>query len=159
MFEAEAIVDDAAKWADGLLACTYRGHGDTIEAATYRAEQKYGVPAQTFWALRYRRPKDLMASVYLRLKCAYEHECQRQEARLRHELALTKEILGDAASASPAVEQAEALLGASDQRGSGVSPLGRRIMALKRLRAAAPMKFWRLTVAINALVRTTNQGD
>lgn len=115
VFEAEAIVDDAAKWADGLLARTYRGPGDTIEAATYRAEQKYGVPAQTFWALRYRRPKDILASVYLKLKCAYEHECQRQEAKLRYELALTKEMLGDAAIGNPAVEQAEALVGAQDQ--------------------------------------------
>lgn len=40
-----------------------------------------------------------------------------------------------------------------------MSPLGRRIMAAKRLRAVARMKFWRLTIAINALVRTTNQGD
>lgn len=115
MFEAEAVVDDAAKWADSLLARTYRGPGDTIEAATYRAEQKYGVPAQTFWALRYRRPNDLLASIYLKLKSAYEHECQRQEAKLLHELALTKEMLGDAATGNPAVEQAEALVGAQDQ--------------------------------------------
>jgi hypothetical protein len=117
VFDAEAVVDEAAKWADGLLARTYRGPGDTIEAATYRAEQKYGVPAQTFWALRYRKPKDILASVYLKLKSAYEHECQRQEAKLRHELALTKEILGDAAPHNAVVAEVEAALAAVDQEG------------------------------------------
>jgi hypothetical protein len=113
VFEAEAIVDEAAVWADSLLSRSYRGPGDTIEAASYRAEQSYGVPASMFWALRYRKPKAILAHVYLRLKAAYEHECQRQEAKLRHELALTKEILGDAAAANPAVQQAEAALGSA----------------------------------------------
>lgn len=111
MFEADAIVDDAARWAGGLLDRAYRGPGDTIEAATHRAEQKYGIPANIFWAMRYRRPKDVLASVYLKLKTAYEFECASQEARLRHELALTKEMLGDAATTNPVVAQAEAALG------------------------------------------------
>lgn len=110
MFDADAIVDDAARWADALLARTYRGPGDTIEAATHRAEAIYGVPAQTFWALRYRKPKDILASVYLRLKAAYEHEVARQEAKLAHELRLTREMLGDAAATHPVVAQAEAAL-------------------------------------------------
>src|SRR6185369_954370 len=85
VFDGEAVVDEAAFWAEALLQRSYRGPGDTIEAATYRAEQKYGVPAQTFWALRYRRPKDILASIYRTLEAAYEAECGRQEARLRHE--------------------------------------------------------------------------
>ncbi len=110
MFEAGAVVDDAARWADALLQRAYRGPGDTIEAASYRAEQKYGVPAQTFWSLRYRKPKDILASVYLTLKAAYEAECGRQEARLRHELELAKALQGGAALEA-AISEAEAALG------------------------------------------------
>jgi hypothetical protein len=92
VFDGEAVVDEAAHWAEALLQRTYRGPGDTIEAASYRAEQKYGVPAQTFWSLRYRRPKDILASVYRTLQAAYEAECGRQEAKLRHELELVKAL-------------------------------------------------------------------
>jgi hypothetical protein len=107
------LVNEARGWSSALLSKVHQGPGDTVEAAMYRAEQQYGVPVSALWALRYRKLKDISASVYLRLKAAYEHECQRQEARLRHELALTKEILGDAAATNPAVAQAEAALGAA----------------------------------------------
>lgn len=109
MFEAEAMVDDAAKWADALLHRTYRGPGDTIEAARYRAEQKYGVPAQAFWALRYRKPKNILAPIYAALRAAYEAECGRQEARLRHELEMAKALNGGANLAA-AISEAEAAL-------------------------------------------------
>lgn len=94
---------------------TYRGPGDTIEAASYRAEQKYGVPQQTLWALRYRKPKDVLASIYLKLKAAYEAECGRQEARLRHELELVKALPTTPARAA-LVADAEAALGNSESR-------------------------------------------
>ena len=110
MFDGEAVVDEAAHWAEALLQRTYRGPGDTIEAASYRAEQKYGVPAQTFWSLRYRKPKDILASIYRTLQAAYETECGRQEARLRHELEITKQL-----PATPArlrlIAETEAVLG------------------------------------------------
>lgn len=89
--DADAV-DQAAGWADTLVSRVYRGPGDTIEAAHYRAEQRFGIPAQTFWALRYRRPKDMLVSVWLRLKQAYEAEVERQEAKLRHELEITKAL-------------------------------------------------------------------
>lgn len=108
--DAEATVDEAAGWADLLLHRTYRGPGDTIEAASYRAEQKYGVPANTFWALRYRKPNGILAHVYLRLKAAYEHECERQEAKLRHELEMARALQGGANLAA-AISEAEAALG------------------------------------------------
>ncbi len=110
MFEAEATVDEASGWADALLQRSYRGPGDTVEAATYRAEQKYGVPAQTFWALRYRRPKGILANIYLTLKAAYEAECGRQEARLRHELEMAKALEGSETLAV-AIREAESALG------------------------------------------------
>jgi hypothetical protein len=107
VYDGEAVVNDAAGWAEALLQRTYRGPGDTIEAATYRAEQKYGVPAQTFWALRYRRPKDILASIYRTLEAAYEAECGRQEARLRHELEVAKALKGNPSLAA-AISEAEA---------------------------------------------------
>lgn len=113
VFEAEATVDQAAEWADLLLHRAYRGPGDTVEAATYRAEQKYGVPAQTFWALRYRKPSGILAHIYLTLKAAYEAECGRQEAKLRHELEVAKALNGGA-SLEAAIREAEAALGGRD---------------------------------------------
>jgi hypothetical protein len=110
VFEAEATVDEAAGWADALLQRSYRGPGDTVEAATYRAEQKYGVPAQTFWALRYRRPKGILANIYLTLKAAYEAECGRQEARLRYELEMVR-ALPRTADREALIAETEAALG------------------------------------------------
>jgi hypothetical protein len=111
--DADELVAEARGWSAALLARVYTGPGDTLEAAMHRAERKYGVPAQAFWSLRYRKPKDILASVYLRLKAAYEHEVARQEAKLAHELALTKEMLGDAAPTNPIVAQADAALRAA----------------------------------------------
>lgn len=110
MSDAEATVNDATGWAELLLQRTFRGPGDTIEAASYRAEQKYGVPANTFWALRYRKPSGILAHIYLRLKAAYEAECGRQEARLRHEIELARALQGGA-SLDAAISEAEAALG------------------------------------------------
>ena len=113
VFDATAV-DDAAKWADALMHRTYRGPGDTIEAARYRAEQRYGVPAQVFWALRYRRPKDILASVYLRLRAAYEAECEQQENRLRHELEIAK-TLPTTPAREALIREAEAVLGSAER--------------------------------------------
>lgn len=110
VFDAETTVEDAATWAEALVQRSYQGPGDTIEAAQYRAEAKYGVPAQTFWALRYRKPKHILASIYLKLKHAYQAECERQETRLRHELEMTKKVLGNAAVTDGLVAEAEAFL-------------------------------------------------
>ncbi len=110
LYDGEAVVSEATVWAEALLQRTYRGPGDTIEAASYRAEQKYGVPAQTFWALRYRKPKDILASIYRTLQAAYEAECGRQEARLRHELEMAKALQGGA-TLEAAISEAESALG------------------------------------------------
>lgn len=115
VFDGEAVVDEAAGWAEALLQRTYRGPGDTIEAASYRAEQKYGVPANTFWALRYRKPKDILASIYKTLQAAYEAECGRQEARLRHELELVK-ALPRTSDREALIAEAEAAIAAQARR-------------------------------------------
>lgn len=108
-FMSEAYVADAQLWAGKLLAREHRGPGDTIDAAMWRAEQRWGIDRQTFWSLRYRPPRDIVVSVYMRLKAAYETECQKHEARLQHELELAK-AAGLDATTSPAIRAAEALL-------------------------------------------------
>jgi hypothetical protein len=106
----DPTVLDARGWAEALLAREYRGPGDTIDAAMHRAETRHGIPAETFWALRYRPPKDIVARTYFRLKAAYQAEVSAQEARLRHEIEMTRKVRGDAAAAA-LLDEAEALLG------------------------------------------------
>ena len=105
-------VDEAANWANELVKRQHRGPGDTVEAAMHRASNKYRIEHQTLWRLRYRRPKDMMLKAYLKLKAAYEAEVERQEAKLAHELAITKTLRGTHVSPSPAEVEAEALLAA-----------------------------------------------
>lgn len=108
-----AYVTDAQLWAGALVAREHKGPGDTIDAAMWRAEHKFGIDRNIFWSLRYRPPRDIVVSVYMRLKAAYEHEVERQEARLRHELMLTKAVVKDA-NASNIVAEVEAFLDAAD---------------------------------------------
>lgn len=106
---SEAFVADARHWAGALIEREHRGPGDTIGAAMWRAEQKWGIERSTFWSLRYRPPREIFVSVYMRLKQAYETECVRQEARLQHELMLAK-ASGLDADNSTAYREAQALL-------------------------------------------------
>src|SRR5690554_1453716 len=85
-------VNQARGWADNLIRASHRGPGDTVDAAIHRAAVKHNLDHQTLWRLRYRTPKDLLASVYVAIKNAHEIECERQEARLRHELEITKAL-------------------------------------------------------------------
>src|SRR5690606_28705219 len=108
-------VDQAANWANELIKRQHRGPGDTVEAAMHRASTKYRIEHQTLWRLRYRKPKDMMLKAYLRLKAAYEAECDRQEARLAHELEITRQMRGPNEAPSRAEIEAEALLAASNR--------------------------------------------
>jgi hypothetical protein len=115
VFDAGAIddreaVEQAASWANALVAKVHRGPGDNVETAMYRAEAKWALPFSLLWALRYRKPKAMAVGAWSYLKHVYEAECGRQEARLRHELEITKRL-----PATPArqalIAEAEALLG------------------------------------------------
>ncbi len=72
------------------------------------------MPATTFWALRYRRPKAMGVAAWHYLKSVYEAECGRQEAKLRHELEITRQL-----PATPArlalIAETEAVLGQAVQ--------------------------------------------
>jgi len=113
--DAEKNVKRAATWADAIWNKAYLGMGDTQEAAMYRAAARTGVDPGTFWALRYRKPKGILAHILARLYVAYEHECGRQEAKLRHELEITK-ALPSTPEREALVAETETLLG--EQAGS-----------------------------------------
>ena len=110
---SETYVHEAQRWASALLEREHRGPGDTLDAAMWRAEQKWGIERSTFWSLRYRPPREIFTSVYMRLRQAYEMECVRQEARLQHELMLAK-AAGFHAANSTVVAEAEAILAAKE---------------------------------------------
>ena len=84
-----SAVEQAAAWARELTRREARGPGD-LRNAWRRLEMRYGVSARTFWALRYRRPKDILASTWLRLGAAYRAECERHLRMLRHDIEITK---------------------------------------------------------------------
>lgn len=105
-----SVVDEAAEWADMLVRKEHRGPGDTLDAARLRAARKHKLPERSLWALRYRRPKDIAASIYRSLQRAYQAECDRQEAKLRHELEITK-ALPETPARLALIAETEAVLG------------------------------------------------
>lgn len=105
-------VDECAEWARRLTQTEARGPGD-IDNAWRRLEIRYGLPWRVFWALRYRRPKDITASIYFRLLAAYEDVCERQARKLQHEIEVTKAKAG---AAHPAVVAAETVVGEDDDQ-------------------------------------------
>lgn len=115
-----SVVDEARGWAGMLEAREHRGPGDTLEAARHRVARKHKLPEQLLWTLRYRKPKRIWADLYKRLELAVAAEIQNQEARLAHELAVTKAITTSAAGRA-LVDEAEALLGASKVSEAGTT--------------------------------------
>jgi hypothetical protein len=107
---SDVYVEQARGWASQLVRSEIVGPGD-LENAMRRIEAKYGVPYSTLWALRYRKPKDMLVTAWFGLKAAYEAECQRQMRKLRHEIEITKAIAGPL---EPSVRKAQALVDASD---------------------------------------------
>ncbi len=88
-----SVVSEAKGWANFLVRSESHGPGDT-DNAMRRVARRYGLPNSTLWALRYRAPKDLLASVYLKLRSAYQAEHERQLARLADDLARTRQEAG-----------------------------------------------------------------
>ncbi len=101
-------VDQAAEWANEMVLRETRGPGD-LPNAMERLERRHALPAKTLWSLRYRRPKDIFASLYFKLGQAYQAECERQMRRLSHELEITRLATG---AAHPALASTEALVAA-----------------------------------------------
>lgn len=86
---SNVFVTDAASWAEYLVRREYREWGD-MDDSIDSAARKAGVDRGVIWKLRYRRPRDLMASAYFKLKAAYEAECERVERAADHERKITR---------------------------------------------------------------------
>ena len=121
--EADAV-DKAAGWADHLLERVHRGPGDTVEAAMHRAATVFGIPVETFWALRYRRPKTMAVAAWLRIKTTYDAIVASQEAKLRHELEIAKHLPPTRARLD-LINEVEALLGPGDREDIPTTPIRR----------------------------------
>jgi hypothetical protein len=105
---SSAAVNQASAWSDDLLRRECRGPGD-LPNAMRRLETRYGIPASTFWALRYRKPKDVAGSILVRLYAAYQAERMRQFKALENEIAITAAIAG---TDNATVAAVQAVLGA-----------------------------------------------
>jgi len=85
------LVAEAAEWAARLTNEAERKTGKTDTALETVARQT-GVNQSTLWRLRYRKPKDLAVSVYMKLKTAFEAAEQRQIERLQHEAEIARSL-------------------------------------------------------------------
>ncbi|MFK4826028.1 hypothetical protein ACI0FM_14750 [Paenochrobactrum sp. BZR 588] len=69
-------ISHARGMSEYILNRSYRGAGDTVEAAMHRAERRFGAPATWLHRLRYRNIKDMPVSAYGAIVRAYELACQ-----------------------------------------------------------------------------------
>ena len=84
----------AAGYVRRMVECETRGWGDQ-ENALNRLEQKYGLSFWTLNNLRTGRAKTVEAGVFARIRGAYLDLCERQVAKLQHELAIEKALNSD----------------------------------------------------------------
>ena len=112
---AEAYVEDAQRWADFLIKSEFKGPGDTLDAAMARCARKHRVSRSVLWSLRYRRPKDMLVSVYMALQDAYNGELAKLDRKLEAEIRKA-ELLGTDASNSKAYRAAVAALNEPEAR-------------------------------------------
>lgn len=107
-------VEQSRAWATALVRAECRGAGDKGPAMR-RVARRIGVAFSRLWALDYRPPKDVPASMYQRLARAYLAMREDQIRRLEHDIEITRQIAGDGARAVCAAEAlvAEANLSAS----------------------------------------------
>lgn len=82
-------VEYAATLSREMTQREARGPGD-MENVWRRFEQRYSIPWRIFWALRYRKPKEIADEIFARIEGAYFHECQRQKRKLEAQLEKTK---------------------------------------------------------------------
>src|ERR1700761_5617723 len=88
-------VEAASDFARRMVEYESRGPGDTGPAMT-RLEQRYGIGFWQMNHLRTGRAKSCEASLLARLRSAYLDLCERQVAKLQHEIAIEKAIGDDA---------------------------------------------------------------
>lgn len=80
-----AYISEAKSMADFLLSKEHRGPGDTIEAAAYRVQTRFGVPVSTLMRLRHREVKDMLMSNFFALASAYKAATDKMERAYEEE--------------------------------------------------------------------------
>jgi hypothetical protein len=110
--QMSAYVEQAVGWSKELTRIRTRGPGD-LENAMRSIERDYGVDYWALWQLRYRanQIKSISVEVYMRLRAAYDSECDRQRRHYEHERTLTQAKTG---FAETLVSAADALAGTED---------------------------------------------
>lgn len=87
-----------------------RGPGD-LDNAMRRLETKRGVPYTVLWAFRYRPPKDILVSIYLKIECAFNEVCEEERKRLEHSIQISRLSARPGAPDSLAIRAGLALAG------------------------------------------------
>lgn len=86
-----ALVEESGGYVRRMVERESRGRGDQSEAQN-RIEQRYGIPYWTLERLRTGRAKTVEAGVFARIRGAYLDLCERQVAKLQHEIAIEKAL-------------------------------------------------------------------
>lgn len=89
-----ASVETAGGYVRRMVEREAKGWGDQSEAQS-RLEQRYGIPYWALDRLRTGRAKSIEAGLFARIKGAYLDLCERQVARLQHEIAIEKALNED----------------------------------------------------------------
>ena len=84
----------AAGYVRRMVQSETRGWGDQ-DSALARLEARYGIPFWSLNNLRTGRAKTVEAGLYARIRAAYIDLCERQVAKLQHEIAIEKALNED----------------------------------------------------------------
>lgn len=89
-----ALVEEAGGYVRRMVEKEAHGWGDQAPAQG-RIEAKYGIPYWTLERLRTGRAKTVEAGLFARIRGAYLDLCERQVAKLQHEIAIEKALNED----------------------------------------------------------------
>lgn len=89
-----STVETASAYVKRMVERETRGWGDQDNALS-RLEARYSLPKWSLDHLRTGRAKSVDAGLFQRIRAAYLDLCERQVARLQHEIAIEKAIQDD----------------------------------------------------------------
>ena len=82
-------VEEASRYVRGMVEAETQGWGDDFNALS-RLGNRYSLSRWTLNHLRTGRAKTVEASLFSRIRAAYLDTCERQIAKLQHQLAIEK---------------------------------------------------------------------
>lgn len=89
-----AAVETAGQYVRRMVATESSGWGDHANAQQ-RLERRYGIPYWSLEHIRTGRAKTVDAGLFARIRAAYLDLCERQMARLQHEIQIEKALHED----------------------------------------------------------------